>query len=56
MGSTFKELIIKEMANTYCSLGINLPLKDNSNRSLPVGSMVKKINLPVKETWVQSLM
>lgn len=48
MGSTFKELIIKEMANTYCSLGINLPLKDNSNRSLPVGSMVKK-NSPANE-------
>ena len=41
MGSSFKELLIKEMANTCCSLGINLPLKDNSNRSLSVGSMVK---------------
>ena len=41
MGSTFKELIIKEMANTHCSRGINLPLKANFNTSLPGGSMVK---------------
>ena len=47
MGSTFKELLIKEMASACCSLGINLPLKDNSNRSLSVGSMVK--SLPANE-------